>query len=63
MATWMGHGLDVDLRIYLRWLSSSRRKKSLQQRRAGGAGLNRIEPLPQWITPDLLEMSLKFKAA
>jgi hypothetical protein len=74
MATWMGHGLDVHRRIYLRWLSSSRRKESLQRRR-GGAALNRIQPfnpgqtpeppmaLPEGITPELLEMALKLKAA
>ena len=76
MATWMGHGLDVHRRIYLRWLSSSRRKESLQRRRCGGTAVNRIqaftngqaaEPpkalLPEGITPELLEMALKLKAA
>jgi hypothetical protein len=77
MATWMGHGLDVHRRIYLRWLSSSRRKESLQRRRAGGgAAVNRIQPfepmtvvaspapaLPEGITPELLEMAVKLKAA
>jgi integrase len=77
MATWMGHGLDVHRRIYLRWLSSSRRKESLQRRRAGGgAAVNRIQPfepmtavaspapaLPEGITPELLEMAMKLKAA
>ena len=75
MATWMGHGLDVHRRIYLRWLSSSRRKESLQRRRGGGPASNRIQPfasvlaeegslaLPEGITPELLEMALKLKAA
>jgi integrase len=75
MATWMGHGLDVHRRIYLRWLSSSRRKESLQRRRGGGPALNRIQPfasgqaseppmaLPEGITQELLEMALKLKAA
>ena len=75
MATWMGHGLDVHRRIYLRWLSSSRRKESLQRRRGGGPAINRIQPfasvlaeegslaLPEGITPELLEMALKLKAA
>jgi hypothetical protein len=71
----MGHGLDVHRRIYLRWLSSSRRKESLQRRRGGGGAMNRIQPfgsgqaaeasvaLPEGITPELLEMALKLKAA
>jgi hypothetical protein len=71
----MGHGLDVHRRIYLRWLSSSRRKESLQRRRGGGPAINRIQPfgsgqaaeastaLPGGITPELLEMALKLKAA
>jgi hypothetical protein len=77
MACWMGHGLDVHRRIYLRWLSSSRRKESLQRRRAGGGvAANRIQPfeqaptvgsasraLPDGITPELLEMAIKLKAA
>jgi integrase len=77
MATWMGYGLDVHRRIYLRWLISSRRKESLQRRRAGGgAAVNRIQPfepvqavlspapaLPEGITPELLEMAMKLKAA
>jgi hypothetical protein len=78
MATWMGHGLDVHRRIYLRWLSSSRRKESLQRRRsgAGTAAVNRIQPfepsptvaspapaLPEGITTELLEMAMKLKAA
>ena len=73
-----GHGLDVHRRIYLRWLSSSRRKESLQRRRSGGgtAAVNRIQPfepvtavpspapaLPEGITPELLEMAMKLKAA
>ncbi|MFN9870191.1 MAG: hypothetical protein ACK55E_01990 [Cyanobacteriota bacterium] len=32
MARWMGHGVDVHKRIYLRWLSSSREKESLKRR-------------------------------
>jgi integrase len=77
MAIWMGHGLDVHRRIYLRWLSSSRRKESLQRRRSGGGtASNRIQPfeptsvvpspsaaLPEGITPELLEMAMKLKAA
>lgn len=76
MATWMGHGLDVHRRIYLRWLSSSRRKESLQRRRAGGTAANRIQSygpptsqvtpsqaLPEGVTPELLEMAIKLKAA
>ena len=77
MACWMGHGLDVHRRIDLRWLSSSRRKQSLQRRRAGGGvAANRIQPfeqaptvgsasraLPDGITPELLEMAIKLKAA
>jgi hypothetical protein len=67
----------VHRRIYLRWLSSSRRKESLQRRRSGGGvAANRIQPfeqapsvistppaLPEGITPELLEMAMKLKAA
>lgn len=69
MACWMGHGLDVHRRIYLRWLSSSRRKEALQRRRAQGGAMNSIRShstaveLPDDITPDLLEMARKLKAA
>ena len=77
MACWMGHGLDVHRRIYLRWLSASRRKESLQRRRSGGGvAANRIQPfeqapsvfstppaLPEGSTPELLEMAMKLKAA
>jgi integrase len=35
MARWMGHGVEVHRRIYLRWLSASREKASLQGRFAG----------------------------
>ncbi len=69
MATWMGHGVDVHRRIYLRWLSSSRRKEALQRRRGQGVAVNAIQPhtapvaLPDDITPDLLEMARKLKAA
>ena len=69
MACWMGHGLDVHRRIYLRWLSSSRRKEALQRRRAQGGAMNSIRShshaveLPDDITPELLEMARKLKAA
>ena len=69
MATWMGHGVDVHRRIYLRWLSSSRRKEALQRRRGQGVAVNAIQShtapvaLPDDITPDLLEMARKLKAA
>jgi hypothetical protein len=77
MACWLGHGLDVHRRIYLRWLSSCRRMESLQRRRSGGgSAANRIQPfepaavvtspsvaLPEGITPELLEMAMKLKAA
>ena len=69
MASWMGHGVDVHRRIYLRWLSSSRRKEALQRRRAQGVAVNSIQShtpalaLPDEITPDLLDMARKLKAA
>lgn len=68
MACWMGHGLDVHRRIYLRWLSSSRRKESLQRRRGVASSRTQaVAPpdtrLPEGITPELLEMALKLKAA
>ena len=62
-------GVDVHRRIYLRWLSSSRRKEALQRRRGQGVAVNAIQPhtapvaLPDDITPDLLEMARKLKAA
>ena len=68
MACWMGHGLDVHRRIYLRWLSSSRRKESLQRRRDGARSRSQVVAppdarLPEGITPELLDMALKLKAA
>lgn len=68
MACWMGHGLDVHRRIYLRWLSSSRRKESLQRRRRGASSRSQaVAPsdvrVPEGITPEVLAMALKLKAA
>ena len=75
MARWMGHSVDVHKRIYLRWLSSSREKESLKRRhtmRAAAApqaeGAPVHEPsagsgLPEGITPELIAMALKLKAA
>jgi len=67
MAEWMGHGLDIHRRIDLRWMSASRKKESMQRRRGGT--LNAALPsvvavnLPEGITPDLIAMAMKLKAA
>ena len=67
MAEWMGHGLDIHRRIYLRWMSASRKKESMQRRRGGT--LNAALPsvvavnLPEGITPGLIAMAMKLKAA
>ncbi len=70
-----GEGMDVHRQIYLRWLSSSRRKELLKRRIGGGVAVNLIQPfasgeasdvstvLPEGITPELLEIALKLKAA
>ena len=67
MAAWMGHGLDIHRRIYLRWMSSSRKKEALQRRRAtslAGAESAAIETsLPAGITPELIAMAMKLQAA
>ena len=67
MAAWMGHGLDIHRRIYLRWMSSSRKKEALQRRRAtslAGAESAAIETsLPAGITPELIAMAMKLHAA
>ncbi|MFM7675368.1 MAG: hypothetical protein ACKO5F_07240 [Synechococcus sp.] len=68
MASWMGHGLEIHRRIYLRWMSASRKKEALQRRRIGGLSLAVAEPrplaaLPDDITPELLEMARRLRAA
>jgi integrase len=67
MAAWMGHGLEIHRRVYLRWMSSSRKKESMQRRRGGS--FSSVVPsvvgaaLPQGITPELIAMAMKLKAA
>jgi integrase len=76
MARWMGHGVDVHKRIYLRWLSSSREKESLKRRRScratargGGERIAAVHApssetvLPEGVTTELIAMALKLKAA
>lgn len=51
-AAWMGHGVDVHERIYLRWLPADRQKQALQERHTRLAASGAQEPLegPQAIT-------------
>ncbi len=67
MAAWMGHGLEIHRRVYLRWMSSGRKQGSMQRRRGGN--FSSVVPsvdgaaLPQGITPELIAMAMKLKAA
>ncbi len=67
MAAWMGHGLEIHRRVYLWWMLSARKKESMQRRRGGSFSF--VVPsvvgaaLPQGITPELIAMAMKLKAA
>lgn len=62
-AQWMGHGVDVHRRIYLRWMPSARQKAALQERHARLAanGPQAPQEAPAELPPDVVARLAKLE--